>query len=217
MLAQPSKYEQGSPEWLTDRIPYVTASSISDVMAKGSGATRQNYMVKKMCELLSGKPTVGYKSKYMKDGNEKEPVVRQLYEAITGNTVIQVPFHFIEEEKLGASLDGEIEEEPDGCIEIKHVIPAEQIRLLTTGKIKSEYIKQMQTQMYVREKKWCDFVQASLGDEENGELPDEYKVKIIRVYRDETMILEIRKEVKLFHRDLQALMEKLRGPLGEKD
>lgn len=210
MLAKELQYEQGSYEWLLARIPYVTASNMAKVMAKGSGATRTNYMVKMVCEILSGVPTKGYKSKYMQDGNDNEPIARQIYEQITGNTIKETGFWYIEDEKLGGSVDGDIVEDEDGFIEIKNVIPAEQIRLLTTGKIKGEYLKQIQTNMYVREKKYCDYVQVSLGDEENGELPDEYKVKIIRVYRDEDMILSIRKEVHMFHRDLQAMISKLK-------
>jgi len=207
MIAQASKAEQGSYQWLKDRIGFVTASNVSDVMAKGSGATRTNYMVKMLCEILSGEPVVGFKSKYMQDGNDNEPLAREIYQQITGNTVTELPFYYIIKEKLGASSDGEVD--ADGIIEIKNVIPAEQVRFLTTGKIKSEYIKQMQTQLYVLEKQWCDFVSVSLGDEEKGELPDRYKVKILRVNRDEDMILQIRKEVTFFHHDLQELINKL--------
>ena len=207
MLAQPTKAKQGTYEWLKERIPYVTASNVSDVMAKGAGTTRQNYMVKMLCEILSGEPTPGFKSKYMQDGNDNEPIARQIYEEITGKTVVIPPFYYIKDEKLGASCDGDVDE--DGLVEIKNVIPAEQIRFITTEKIKGEYIKQIQTQLYVREKKWCDFVSVSLGDEEHGELPDKYKVKILRVERDEEMILAIRKEVAFFHRDLAELIKKL--------
>lgn len=209
MLARSSEYEQGTYEWLKDRIGYVTASNIALVMAKGAGATRQNYMVKMMCEIMSGEPTTGFKSRYMQAGNDNEPIARDLYREITGLEVTQVGFYYIEDEKLGASVDGDVE--ADGLLEIKNVIPAEQIRLLTTGKIKDAYIKQMQTQMYVREKQWCDFESASLGDEENGELPDKFKVKIIRVMRDDDMIMRIRKEVAFFHRDLQEMIKKLEG------
>jgi hypothetical protein len=211
MIAKISPYEQGTHEWLVERIPYVTASNVAAVMAKGSGATRQNYMIKMLCEMLSGEPTQGFKSKYMQDGNDNEPVARAIYEQITGYTIKEVGFYYIEDEKLGASSDGDVVEEPDGIIEIKNVIPAEQVRLLTTGKIKSEYIKQIQTNLYVREKKWCDYVSVSLGDEEHGELPDRYKAKIQRVYRDEDMILQIRKEVAFFHHDLNELIKKLEG------
>jgi exodeoxyribonuclease (lambda-induced) len=209
MIAKASNAEQGSYEWLKSRIGYVTASDVAAVMAKGSGATRQNYMVKMLCEMLSGEPTKGYKSKNMQDGNDNEPVARSIYEKITGNSVKQLGFYYIEDERIGASTDGEVDD--DGIIEIKSVIPAEQVRLLTTGKIKDAYIKQMQTQMYVLEKQWCDFTSVSLGDEENGELPNRYKVKIIRVARDEDMILRIRKEVAFFHYDLQELIKKLEG------
>lgn len=209
MTAKASDAEQGSYEWLKSRIGYVTASGVPAVMAKGSGATRQNYMVKMLCEMLSGEPTKGYKSKNMQNGNDNEPIARSLYERITGNTVRQLGFYYLEGERLGASTDGEVNTE--GIIEIKNVIPAEQVRLLTTGKIKDAYVKQMQTQMYVLEKQWCDFTSVSLGDEENGELPNKYKVKIIRVARDEDMILQIRKEVAFFHHDLKQLLKKLEG------
>lgn len=209
MLAIASTAEQGSEQWKIDRIPYVTASMVADVMAKGRGTTRRNYMARMLCEILTGKPTKGYKSKYMQDGNDKEDIVRDIYIQITGKIVTKMPFYYIEKEKLGASVDGDVED--DGLMEMKNVIPAEQIELLTTGKIKDRYIKQMQTQMYVREKRWCDFVSASLGDDELGELPDRYKIKIVRVQRDEDLILRIRKEVAFFHHDLQELINKLEG------
>lgn len=209
MLAKISEHEQGTPEWKKDRIGFATASNVALIMAEGAGATRTNYMVKMMCEILSGEPTVGFKSKYMQAGNDNEPIARELYQEITGHGVTQVGFAYIEAEKLGASVDGDVE--IDGLWECKNVIPAEQVRLLTTGKIKDAYIKQMQTQMYVREKQWCDFQSTSLGDAENGELPDKFKVKIIRVMRDDDMIMRIRKEVAFFHRDLQEMIKKLEG------
>lgn len=208
MLAKASEHEQGSYEWLKERIPYVTASSVSDVMAKGQGKMRETYMVKKICELLSGEPTKGYKSKYMQDGNDNEETGRELYTAITGNEIEKMPFHFIEKEKIGASSDGKVVGQ-NGGLEIKNVVASEQISFITTGKIKDKYVKQMQTNMYVHEWDWIDFESVSLGDEEHGELPDEYKVKIKRVYRDEEMILSIRKEVAFFWNDLKTLMTKL--------
>lgn len=209
MKAKASTAEQGSYQWLKDKIGYTSSSNIAAITAKGSGATRANYMVKMLCEILSGEPVLGFKSKYMDDGNEREPKARALYKAITGSTVEQVGFHYIEEEKHGSSSDGLVGK--DGLFENKNVIPAEQVRLLTTGKIKSEYLKQMQDQMYVYERKWCDFVQTCFGDEELGTLPDKHKVKIIRIERDDQMILSIRKEVAFFHHDLRELIKKLEG------
>ena len=210
MLAKASSAEQGSHQWLVDRIGYTSSSVVAAVMAKGSGATRTNLMTKMLCEIMTGEPVVGFKSKNMEDGNKYEADSRRLYEIMTGSTVKEVGFHYIEKEKHGSSSDGLVEG-TKGAIEIKNVIPSEQVRLITTGKIKPEYIKQMQDQMYVYELDWVDYVQTSFGDEELGTLPDKYQVKIIRVMRDEVMIAEIRKEVAFFHHDLQKLIKKLKG------
>jgi hypothetical protein len=208
MQAIISTHEQGSDEWLAERIPYVTASNIAKVMAKGAGTTRQNYLVQKACEILSGKPVPGFKSKHMQNGNDNEQAGRELYQLITGNQVERSGFAYLPDEKLGASVDGLVSD--DGTWEHKFVIPPEQVRFITTGKIKPEYVKQIQTQMYVRDRQWCDFQQTSFGDDEYGYLPEKHQVKIVRVYRDEAMILEVRKEVAFFHRDLLKMLEKLR-------
>lgn len=207
MLAKIDDSPQGTEEWLKARIPYVTASEIEAVMAGGSGATRTNLMIKMACEIISGHPTKGFKSKYMQDGNDREATAREVYSLIKNVEVKELGFAYLEDEKLGASTDGLVGD--DGLIEIKNVIPAEQVRLLTTGKIKSGYIKQMQTQMYVLDRKWCDFVSQSLGDEDNGELPDRLKIKIIRVERNEDMIAEIRNAVAKFHYELNVMVNKL--------
>ena len=208
MIAKASQHEQGSYEWLVDRIGYTSSSNIAKIMAKGSGATRANYMARMICEVLTGVPVQTFKSSAMNAGNEREPLSRALYERITGNVVGEVGFHFIESEHHGSSSVGLVND--DGLVEIKNVIPAEQIRLLTTGKIKPEYIKQIQDQMYVYERDWCDFVQTSFGDEELGTLPAQHRIKIIRVERDEQMIAEIRREVAKFHDDMKILIDKLR-------
>lgn len=207
MKAKFCEAEQGSEQWLIDRIPYVTASNVADVMAQGKGASRANYLSRKLCEAVTGRPTKTYKSAKMQDGNDREQIAREIYEQIKGCTVKQLPFAYLEDEKIGGSIDGDVDE--DGMLEIKNVMSSEQINLLTTGKIKDRYIKQMNTDMYVYEKKWCDFMSVALGDEESGELPDNLKVKIIRVYRDDELILKIRKEVAFFHHDLQELRKKL--------
>lgn len=218
MIAKASQHEQGSYQWLVDRIGYTSSSNIAKIMAKGSGATRANYMARMICEVLTGVPVQTFKSSAMNAGNEREPPSRALYERITGNVVGEVGFHFIESEHHGSSSDGLVND--NGLVEIKNVIPAEQIRLLASGKrndagvieykIKTEYIKQMQDQMYVYERDWCDFVQTSFGDEELGTLPAQHRIKIIRVERDEQMIAEIRKEVAKFHDDMKILIDKLR-------
>lgn len=213
MKAQLTRAPQGSEEWLVERIPYVTASDVAKVMAGGNGITRHNYMVKKLCEILSGKPLPGYKSKHMQDGNDREQSARDLYSLITDTPVSILGFAYLPDERLGASTDGLVED--NGLWECKNVIAPEQVSFIDSGKIKPEYIKQMQTQMYVLEKEWCDFQSTCFGDDEYGYLPEKYQVKIQRVYRDEDMILTIRKEVAFFWHDLDKLLAKFREKSSE--
>lgn len=208
MKALASKSEQGSYEWLKERIPYITASDVHKVMARGKGVTRANYMHKMLCELLTGEPTPSFRSAYMEDGNANEHVARRIYETVTGNKVKQVGFYYLPDERIGASSDGLVGKK--GGVEIKNLVATEQVKLIITKKPSSEYIKQMQTQMYVYELDWVDFVGQSLGSDEHGQLPDEYRFKIIRVMRDEKLIEEIRAECKQFFTDLDELMRKLK-------
>lgn len=212
-----SEHLQGTSDWLKDRIGYVTASGVHAVMSKGRGAspsrTRHNYMVKMWCEMQSGKPVETYKSDYMQDGNDNEDAARLAYEFATGNTVEQAGLCFIPELKIGASTDGLVGDR--GLIEIKNVKPGVQADFLLTGVIDDKYIKQMQTQMFVLDREWCDFVSYSLGDED-GELPNEYKLKIVRVDRDEKLIEEIKQATASFHDDLLVLDSKLKESIKEK-
>lgn len=206
MQRQFSEHEQGSDEWLQDRAGLPTASNMAAIM--GNGATHKNYLVKVLCEQLSGKAAQGYKSQAMQDGNDNEATARLAYELETGSTVTTAGFCFMPDIKFGASTDG-IVEGTDGLMEIKNVIPSTQIDFLTTGKIKRDYLLQMQAQMFVLDKQWVDFVSQSLGDENYGELPEKYKLKIVRVNRDENVINEILTAVKNFHKELSKLKEKL--------
>lgn len=206
--------EQGSHEWKVARIPYITASDMHKVMAKGKGVTRNNYMVRKLCEQLNGTPTPTFKTSYMQDGNDREYIARDIYQQVTENKVIERGFCYIPELGIGASIDGDVVD-TDGIIEIKNLVATEMIELITKKKIKTEYIKQMQTQMFVLDKKWCDFIGQSLGSEEHGELPDEYKFHIVRVKRDETMIKEILAESKKFQEELNKLRKELEKSKGE--
>lgn len=203
-----SEAEQGTQEWLESRIGYVTASNMAAVMAGGRGVTRKNYMVKVLCEVLSGKPTNGYTNQYMQDGNDNEATARLAYELETGSIVTQRGFCYIPEIKLGASTDGEVKNE-NGIIEIKNVKPSVQVEFLISDKINPAYEWQMHTQMLVLDKDWCDFVSQSLGNEEDGELPENMQLKIKRVFRDPAKDKAILDATKKFHHELKQLIKKL--------
>lgn len=189
--------DQGTPEWLQDRLGRVTASKIADVMMKPATAGYQNYLAQLVCERLTGLPTEGFVSSAMAFGTETEPQARAYYEMETGRDVEQVGF--IPHPTLamsGASPDGIIG--ADGLIEIKCPQPATHIKTLTGAGIDRKYLLQMQWQMVCTERDWCDFVSFCPA------LPPELSMFIKRVDRDAELCAEITAAVTAFLADVDA-------------
>jgi len=75
--------EQRTEEWFQQRLGKVTASRISDVIAKtktGVSTSRQNYLIQLVSERLTGKKGDSYVNQAMLDGIEREDAARKLYE-----------------------------------------------------------------------------------------------------------------------------------------
>lgn len=198
--------EQRSKEWFDARLGRVTASMISDVMAKtksGYSASRENYMSEKICEILTGRHIESYTSKEMQWGTDTEPLAIEEYENRTFSIVEKAGFIVHPEiEKSGASPDGLIGE--NGLIEVKCPNTSTHINFLLDKKIPSKYQLQMQFQLTCTHRDWCDFVSF------DPRLPDDMKILIIRVFRDEKKIQEIEFEVKKFLDEMHKKIENLK-------
>ncbi|MBF0786168.1 exonuclease [Muribacter muris] len=196
---------QGSAEWFEQRRGKVTASRIADLMAKtksGYAASRQNYLMQLLCERFTGKVEESYKSDAMKRGNELEPEARNWYQIETGEVVEQVGF--IDHPYIdfaGASPDGLVGN--DGLIEIKCPNTATHIETLRTKQPSDRYYKQMQWQMAVTGRKWCDFVSF------DNRLPDNLAFFCTRIARNGSVIAEIEAEVTAFLTELEVLQTEL--------
>ena len=196
---------QGTPEWFEQRRGKVTASRIADLMAKtknGYSASRQNYLMQLLCERLTGKVEEGYKSTAMQRGNDLEAEARNWYQLETGESVEEVSF--IDHPKInfaGASPDGLVGAE--GLIEIKCPNTATHIETLRKKEPIDRYYKQMQWQMAVTGRKWCDFVSF------DNRLPDNLAYFCKRIPRDDAVIQEIEQEVQAFLLELDVTMAEL--------
>jgi putative phage-type endonuclease len=192
---------QGSNEWFKYKIGKVGASRVGDVMAKGTGATRKAYMTELLVARLTGEYPESYTSPSIQWGIDNEPLARSAYEIKTGCMVHEVGFiHHPTIKGFGASPDGLIL--PDGGLEIKCPNTATHLETMMTGKIKRDYILQMQTGMACAELEWWDFVSF------DPRLPGKLEMWIHRVYRDDSLIAEIEREVKLFIEELEELERK---------
>lgn len=196
---------QGTPEWFEQRRGKVTASRIADLMAKtksGYSTSRQNYLMQLLCERLTGKVEEGYKSIAMQRGNDLEAEARNWYQLETGESVEEVSF--IDHPKInfaGASPDGLVGAE--GLIEIKCPNTATHIETLRKKEPIDRYYKQMQWQMAVTGRKWCDFVSF------DNRLPDNLAYFCKRIPRDEAVIQEIEQEVQAFLLELDVTVAEL--------
>ena len=198
--------EQGTPEWLAQRLGKATASRIADVIAKtktGYSTSRANYVAELVCERLTGAGAERVTNAAMAWGTEKEPEARAAYEFMR-NTDVRlaefVPHPFIA--MSGASPDGYVGD--DGLLEIKCPITATHIKTLLSGKIADEYVVQMQWQMACTGKAWCDFVSY------DPRLPAHLQMFISRVPADSARIGELEAEVKSFLAEVSDTIDKLR-------
>lgn len=148
--------EQHSPEWYEIRKLKFTASHANTILAMGKGV--ETLIDEMLAEYYSSgnyeEYSVKFNGKQMQRGNNYEDKARKIYELETGNKVQQVGFVELSTH-VGCSPDGFIGE--DGLIEIKNPSDTVFLKLIETNKIKKEYIDQMQYQMFVTNRQWCDF------------------------------------------------------------
>lgn len=194
--------QQRSDEWFAARMGKVTASRISDVMAKKTTAARKNYMADLVVERLTGERVEGYVSAAMAWGTEQEPVARAEYE-FTQDVVVEevgfVPHPSVK--NSGASPDGLVGD--DGLVEIKCPNTATHLETIINRNIDRKYRLQMMWQMACTCRKWCDFVSF------DPRLPAKHQLVIIRVQRDDAEISAIEAAVIEFLQEVASMEERL--------
>ena len=197
--------QRENPAWWAARLGKVTASRVADVVAKtksGVSASRTNYMAQLICERLTGTVAEGYTSAEMQWGTDQEPYARAAYSAKVGELVEEVGF--IDHPTIdgaGASPDGLVAE---GLVEIKCPNTATALDWILSGKPPAKYVTQMQWQMACTNRPFCDFASY------DPRLPENLRLLVIRVDRDEERIKELEQEVKEFLQELDDKVNKLK-------
>ena len=196
---------QGSDEWAKARLGKVTASRISDVIAKtktGWGASRANYMAALIAERLTGTPAESYTNAAMQWGLDTESQAKTAYSFCYDADVKDVGFIIHPTiEASGASPDGRIGD--DGLVEIKCPNTATHIESLLGSEIPDKYIVQMQWQMACTGTKWCDWVSY------DPRMPARLSLHVKRIMRDDTRIAELENLVRDFLKELAAKVSAL--------
>ena len=181
---------QRTDEWFKARLGKATASRFNDVIARtrsGYSSARANYRAQLVIERLTKEKAESYTNSYMQWGIDNEPIAQMAYEAETGNEVIEAEFVDHDLLMAGASPDGYVGD--DGLVEIKCPASATHIETLKKRKIPNQYMAQVQGQMWITGRFWCDFVSF------DPRLPSNAQLFIVRVERDDDYINTLEEEV----------------------
>ena len=194
--------EQGTDEWLMARLGIPTTSNFSKIFgASGKPSTQaKGYMNSLLADYIAGYPVDQIdKTEWMARGNELEGEARDTYCFLTDNDVEQVGLVYLDEKKLvGCSPDGLVGDH--GLNEIKCPKASTLVEYLLNGKLPSTYKPQVQGQLWVTGREWCDFFAYH---------PDIETQFLLRVYRDEKYISGLSDAVLSFVGEMLEKREKL--------
>lgn len=203
--------EQRDEAWFRTRAGKITSSRFGDLMAttrSGPSASRANLIVTLALERITGTPEATYQNDAMRRGTEMEPLARGAYEALTGELVESIAFVTHPELSfVGVSPDGYIG--ADGLVEFKcPASSAKHLAALRNGEHAREYRWQIQGQLWVTGRAWCDAVSF------DPRFPDGLQLAIKRVWRDDDAIAELRREIIAADDEVEAIVSEfqvLRG------
>lgn len=193
---------QGSEEWEQLRCGVPTASNFDKIVTPAKGQLSKSstsYAIELLANEL-GVSVPAPPSFWMEWGTETEPYAVAAYELLKGVKTETVGFVWPDDhERYGCSPDRLIGD--DGLLEVKCPKPETVIEYHVNGVFPNEYKAQVQGQLFITGREWCDFFA--------------YHPKLapflIRVERDEKFIASIAVALDEFCDSLAALREKLKG------
>ena len=198
--------EQGSPEWLSLRLGKVTASRIKEVIANGRGNApskmAESYLMELVAEILTGESKPFFENDAMRWGTEKEEEARAVYSIKNSRFDIEEVAFIEHSEFIGVSPDGLVGD--DGLIEIKCPNTTTQLKRALSDNYSKDYKAQIQMQLWVSERAWCDFV--SFDPRLSGKAG--YLEQ--RVYRDDEFIYDMKTKTYEFVGKMKELINKLK-------
>ena len=200
---------QQTDEWYQARVGVVTASRFKDVMSTGRGGskskTRESYMMQIVTEMLTGNPCEQFKGNTATEwGNEHEPLARSEYEIKTGNIVNEEGFILYDNVTgVGCSPDGLIGD--DGLIEIKCPYNSvNHVETLLNG-MPTVHKAQVQGQMWVTCRDWCDFVSY------DPRMPEKQQLYVQRIKRDNKYIEDLESKIAEFLNNVKLKISIING------
>lgn len=191
--------EQGSQQWHDARIGIPTASAFEKIIAPKTmkpSASAVKYRARLLAEWLLGLSLDEVSDDVMERGKQLEDEAVRWYEFETDSDTEKVGFILRDDGMVGCSPDRLVG--TDGLVEIKCPLPHTHIGYLLDG-VDDAYRCQVQGQLWITERQWCDFVSYH---------PDMPKVKI-RIDRDEEFIAALTAAVDAFIASMEQGKQRL--------
>jgi hypothetical protein len=195
---------QRSEEWDRLRRGIPTASCFDRIVTPGGKTVKpkpseqwRHYAYHLLAERLLGRNVDSYTSPWMERGIELEDDAMAWYEFEKNADTQAIGFITTDDGKIGCSPDRLVGTE--GLIELKCPAPATMVEYLLTGAIEQKYRPQIQGQLYVSERQWCDIIAW------HPELPR----TVIRVERDEEFIGFLAEQLSDFNNYLGRISERI--------
>lgn len=220
--------EYGTPAWNKDRRGRVTASRFGDVLtqprskaAQDAGQlsdTAHGYLLEVVASTITGHDRVGGKSAAMARGVDKEADAIDAYGMERFVEVGEGRILLVKDSLVAVTPDGFIEDDPEGPGLLECKCPESKTHLETffSGAgtpenprlVPEEYVAQVQGQLWVSGRAWCDFV--SFDDR----FPGPMQLIRIRAYRNEVYIAELAAKVRRFEALVQERVDQVREYLA---
>jgi len=207
MIIQDSIHvEQGTDEWKKVRLGYVSASNLDAVMAKGKGGaesvTREKYKTRLAIERLTGEIGESYSNPSMEWGVETEEKAAMAYE-VSCETLLDKTGFWKHSSIPWVGCSPDRIATPNGGVEIKCPDSHTHVKYWRNKIVPTEYVKQVQGQIWVMDWEWCDFVSY------DPRMPEKSRLLIVKTYRDEQLIKLMEQEVKQFLEEVEQLIIEL--------
>jgi putative phage-type endonuclease len=193
---------QGSEEWYKVRCGIPTSSEFDKIITtKGERSKqREKYLYRLAGERISKTCEETYQSEAMLKGKALEDEARKYYELINKLKVKQVGFILQEKPGYGCSPDGGVRK--NGLLEIKCPLLSTHVNYLYNWSlhVPPEYFVQIQGQLLVTNRDWCDFMSYCVG----------MRPLIIRVKREKGFLFILEAELRKFCSDLDRIVRKIK-------
>lgn len=188
--------DQRTPEWAALRLGRVTSTCADAVMAtlkgKGEAAGRRHLRARLVLERLTGRSQEReFMTQAMQDGVDREADAYAAYEALTGTILRRVGFVSHDALMAGVSPDGVIGAF-DALVEIKSPMAATHLEYLETGRVPTDYLRQVVHGQWITGAQWTDWLSF------HPDFPAPLTVKLVRIHRDEAAIEEYDRAVRAF-------------------